>query len=157
MVMDVTSCTNTLQHSRSELTVDNQARFDKLIFMDSIDFAVDVLLPRLAITKKKDKIVFHPVCSLYKMEGLLDKLKALGKACANRADIPIDAGCCGMAGDRGFYFPELIADATKAEATEVNEQAYDGYYSSAKTCEASLSAATGKNYRSVLWLLDEVS
>ena len=157
VVMDVTSCTNTLQHSRSELTVDNQARFDKLIFMDSIDFALDVLLPRLAITKKKDKIVFHPVCSLYKMEGLLDKLKALGKACANRADIPIDAGCCGMAGDRGFYFPELIAAATKAEATEVKEQAYDGYYSSAKTCEASLSAATGKNYRSVLWLLDEVS
>jgi D-lactate dehydrogenase len=62
-----------------------------------------------------------------------------------------------MAGDRGFYYPDLIEAATKNEATEVNEQQYDGYYSSAKTCEMSLSEATGKNYRSLFYFLDEVT
>ena len=89
--------------------------------------------------------------------GLLPKIQALGKACAEKADIPTFTGCCGMAGDRGFYYPKLTATATKLEANEVKEAVYDGYYSSAKPCEMSLSAAVGKSYESVLKLLDEVS
>ena len=121
-----------------------------------IDFASDVLLPRLKITAPKDKIVFHPVCSVHKM-GSMGKLQRIGKACAVQADIPAFAGCCGMAGDRGFYYPELTKAATKNEATEVKQMDYDGYYSTSKTCEMALSEAVGKNYESILKLLDEVS
>ncbi len=156
IVTDVTSCTFTLQHCRSALTEENQACFDQLRIMDVIEFAAAVLLPRLKIVHKKKKIVFHPVCSAYKM-NLTPALEQIGKVCADRADIPVEAGCCGMAGDRGFYYPELIRAATRKEAAEVGEEAYDGYYSSAKTCEQALTSATGKNYRSVLQLLDEVS
>ena len=35
------------------------------------------------------------------------------------------------------------------------EKTYDGYYSSGKTCEMAMFDATGKNYQSVLYLLDE--
>jgi D-lactate dehydrogenase len=156
IVMDVTSCTHSFQTSRPYLNDENKTRFDKLKIMDSIDFAADVLLPRLTIKKKKQRIVFHPVCSVTKM-GLLPKIQKIGKACAEIADIPIFTGCCGMAGDRGFYYPKLTAAATKIEAQEVNESTYDGYYSSAKPCEMSLSAAVGQSYESVLKLLDEVS
>jgi D-lactate dehydrogenase len=62
-----------------------------------------------------------------------------------------------MAGDRGFYFPELTAAATRLEAAEVKQIEYDGYYSSSKTCEMSISKTVAKNYRSILYLLDEVS
>jgi D-lactate dehydrogenase len=156
IVMDVTSCTQTLKSSRSYLTDENKVRFDKLTLLDVIDFASDVLLPRLKITTPKDKIVFHPVCSVHKM-GSMGKLQRIGKACSAQADIPAFAGCCGMAGDRGFYYPELTKAATKNEATEVKQINYDGYYSTSKTCEMALSEAVGKNYESILKLLDEVS
>jgi D-lactate dehydrogenase len=62
-----------------------------------------------------------------------------------------------MAGDRGFYFPELTASATRPEADEVKMKQYDGYYSSSTTCEMALSESVGKQYESILKLLDEVS
>jgi D-lactate dehydrogenase len=72
--------------------------------------------------------------------------------------VPKYAGCCGMAGDRGFLFPELTASATAPEAMEVRqEKHHDGYYSSTKTCEMALSEAVKKNYESILYLVDEGS
>jgi D-lactate dehydrogenase len=156
IVLDVTSCTQTIKACRGALSDANKLLFDKMTFLDAIDFAADRLLPRLRITKPKEKIVFHPVCSVYKM-GVLPKLQAIGKACAKQADVPIFAGCCGMGGDKGFHYPELTKAATKIEANEVKQTTYDGYYSSSKTCEMALSEAVGKNYASILKLLDEVS
>lgn len=156
VVTDVSSCTQTLVGSRNYLTPDNQQRFDTLQILDIIDFAADHLLGRLKITRPKDRIVFHPVCSAQKM-GLTAKLQAIGDACAARAEIPVFAACCGMAGDRGFLYPELTAAATKREAAEVRQLAYDGYYSTSKTCEMALSEAVGVGYESVVRLLDEVS
>ncbi len=156
IVMDVTSCTQTLLNSAKYLNEENKSRHAQMKFLDSIDFAADVLLPRLDIKNKKNKIVFHPVCSVYKM-GLLEKMKKIGNACAGQTDIPQFAGCCGMAGDRGFYYPELTRTAVKLESEEVKQTKYDGYYSSAKTCEINFSEAVGENYKSILVLLDEVS
>ena len=155
MLMDFTSCTQSLLAGRPYLSAVNQQRFDKIKILDSINFIADMLLPKLTIRLPKQDVMLHPVCSVFKM-GLYDKLKQVGEACAVHSSMPIQAGCCGMAGDRGFYYPGLIKEATKNEADEVNEKKYDGYYSSAKTCEMSLSDATGKNYQSLFYLLDEV-
>jgi D-lactate dehydrogenase len=153
IVMDVTSCTQTLKTCRTVLDDENKMRFDKMTFIDVIDFAADMLLPRLTITKPKDKIIFHPVCSVHKM-GSFHKLHIIGKACAKIAEVPTFAGCCGMGGDKGFYYPQLTLAATRMEANEVKQKEYDGYYSSSKTCEMALSEAVGKNYESILKLLD---
>ena len=154
VLMDVTSCTHSLQQALPFLSEVNKIYFNQIQFMDSIDFAADYLLPRLVIRNKKSSIVFHPVCSVYKM-NLFSKLQILGKACSENAVIPFSSGCCGMAGDRGFYYPQLTMIATKNEAHEVNEKQYDGFYSSGKTCEMAMFDATGKNYQSVFYLLDE--
>lgn len=156
VVVDVTSCTQTIKSYPNYLTAENKIRFEKLTFIDVIDFAAERLIPQLKISKPKESIVFHPVCSVTKM-GSLPNLQQIGKACAKQADIPVFAGCCGMAGDRGFYFPPLTASATKKEAGEVKQTRYDGYYSSSRTCEMALSESVGKNYESVLKLLDDVS
>ncbi len=156
VVLDVTSCTQTIASYPKYLTEINKNRYDKMTFIDVIDFAAEKVLPRLNILKQKKSIVFHPVCSVYKM-GSLNKLQMIGKACAEDAHIPFFAKCCGMAGDRGMLFPELTASATKTESVEVNKKNYDGYYSSSRTCEMALSESVGKNYESVLKLLDEVS
>ncbi len=156
VILDVTSCTQTTKIYRPYLTEENKSCYDKIKFIDVIDFVADSVIPQLNITKPKDKIVFHPVCSVTKM-GSIGKLQAIGKACAVRADFPVFAGCCGMAGDRGFYYPDLTLFATKKEVNEVNQISYDGYYSSSRTCEMALSESSGKNYESVLKLVLETT
>jgi D-lactate dehydrogenase len=156
IVTDVTSCTQTIRTYRPYLTDENKTRYDKMIIVDLIDFAAEKLLPHLKIIKPKESVVFHPVCSVHKM-GLMTNLQAIGKACAQKADIPFYSKCCGMAGDRGFYFPELTASATQTESAEVKQTLYDGYYSTSTTCEIALSEAVGKNYESILKLLNEVA
>ena len=156
VVMDTSSCTHSMQHSRPYLHAVNQQKFDKMKIMDIVEFLADKVIPNLTISQPKNKIVFHPVCSVYKM-NLIDKMRIIGNACANQATIPVSAGCCGMAGDRGFYYPGLTAAATRTEALEVNQENYDGYYATGKTCEMSLTASVSKDYRSILYLIDEVS
>ncbi|HMI01878.1 MAG TPA: FAD-binding and (Fe-S)-binding domain-containing protein [Pedobacter sp.] len=155
VVLDVSSCTHTLQHSRTVLTDENKNYFDQLNIIDSIDYLFDQVVPKLKDVRKKDRIVLHPVCTLKKM-GLEDKLFRLASHFADQVDVPLMAGCCGMAGDRGFLFPELTASATAPEAGEVKNKAYSGYYSTAKTCEMAMSDAVGKNYESILYLVDEL-
>ena len=156
VVMDISSCTHSLHGCRPHLTEDNQKRFDKLRIMDSLEFAVDVLAPKLTIVRKTGKTVFHPVCSLHKM-GLYQHLVKLGRLTAEEPVIPFQSGCCGMAGDRGFYYPGLTEAAGRAEGAEASAAQGSGYYSTGKTCEMAMSESAGHNYRSVLYLLDEVS
>ncbi|MBC7746079.1 MAG: FAD-binding oxidoreductase [Flavobacterium sp.] len=155
IVLDVSSCTQTLQSSRKVLNISNQQNFDALNIIDSIDYISDYILPRVKILKKKNNIVLHPVCSLKKM-GLQNKFEKVAKAFAHEVTIPFNANCCGMAGDKGFLFPELTQSATKLEALEVNAVGnYDGYFSSGKTCEIAISDAVGKNYESIVYLVNE--
>jgi len=154
VVLDVSSCSQTIQHSRGVLTPENRERYDKMMIIDSIDYLHDHVLQSPGTIHKKDNVVLHPVCTLQKMK-LTGKLVNIAKHYANNVAVPITAGCCGMAGDRGFLFPELTAAATAPEANEVKEHHYEGYYSTAKTCEMALSDAVGKNYESILYLADE--
>jgi len=86
-----------------------------------------------------------------------DKFVNIARKFADNVTVPLHAGCCGMAGDRGFLFPELTASATMPEALEVNQYQYEGYYSSTKTCEIAMSQAVNENYESILYLVDEVT
>ena len=71
--------------------------------------------------------------------------------------VPLSAGCCGFAGDRGFLVPELTQSATKHEAAEVKARQVDECYSSSRTCEIGMSRATGQIYRSYLYLLEKAT
>ncbi|WP_018479451.1 FAD-binding and (Fe-S)-binding domain-containing protein [Pontibacter roseus] len=154
LVLDITSCTHTLQSCRPVLTPENREKFDAITIIDSIDYIADFILPKAKVLKKKNKVVVHPVCSLQKM-GLEAKFVGIAQQLAQQVTVPMHAGCCGMAGDRGFLVPELTASATAPEAQEVKQTQYDGYYSTARTCEMAMSEAVGKNYESIVYMLDE--
>jgi len=154
VILDVTSCSHTLQQCRPVLNESNKAKYDQLNILDSIDYLHDYVIPACGPIEKKGTIVLHPVCSLQKM-GLERKFVSVASHFSNTADVPVHSGCCGMAGDRGFLYPELTASATAPEAMEVKRSQYEGYYSSGKTCEIAMSEAVGKNYESVLYLADE--
>jgi D-lactate dehydrogenase len=154
VVTDVTSCAFTLQKMRPALNDANKERFDAMRIMDSVDFLHDMVIPSAAINVLAKEVVLHPVCSLQKMKTE-DKFVAVARRFTSKVTIPRQAGCCGMAGDRGFIFPELTHAATLPEALEVNERTYDGYYSSTRTCEIAMSDAVKANYTSILYLADE--
>ncbi|CAL1517139.1 FAD-binding and (Fe-S)-binding domain-containing protein [Chitinophaga sp. MM2321] len=154
VVVDVSSCAYTLHHIKGTLDEANKHKFDRLTILDSVDFLHDFVMPLADVKQKKNDIVLHSVCSLEKMKTA-GKFIGVSKHFAVNVTVPLHTGCCGMAGDRGFMFPELTASATRPEAEEVNKKEYDGYYSSTKTCEMAMSEALNKNYESILYLVDE--
>ncbi|WP_113663368.1 FAD-binding and (Fe-S)-binding domain-containing protein [Pedobacter nanyangensis] len=156
VVLDITSCTQTLTNCRPALSLVNKKKFDALKIIDSLAYLHDYIVPKVRISKKKSRIVLHPVCSLQKMDGLDRRFTAIAKHFADEVMLPLFAGCCGMAGDRGFIYPELTKSAMLLEKDEVcSSKVYEGYYSSSKTCEMALSEAIGENYQSILKLADE--
>ncbi|MFZ3212504.1 MAG: FAD-binding and (Fe-S)-binding domain-containing protein [Terriglobales bacterium] len=156
LVIDTTPCTYGIVTCRPQLTPENQKKFDSLKILDSAEFAHDQLLPKLKVMQKADSVALHPVCSATKL-NLVPKLEAIARACSDKIVVPLSAGCCGFAGDRGFLFPELTASATQGEAAELKGTAQDGYYSSSRTCEIGMKRATGQVYVSYLYLLEQAT
>jgi len=153
VVMDTSPCAHGMKGARPYLSAENQARFDRLRILDPVEFAHDWLLPRLTVRRVLRSVALHPVCSLARM-NLTPKLVAIAAACAETVLVPRDADCCGFAGDRGFLVPELTASATRKEAAEVVAAGCDGHFSSSRTCEIGVTRATGRLYRSFLFLLE---
>lgn len=151
VIMDLTSCTYTILKSRHVLSDANKEKLDKIRIIDSIDWCADNVLPRLEIVKL-EKVVLHPVCSTHKLHNF-DKFIHTARFCAQEVIVPINSGCCGMAGDRAFFVPELPQGALREVAKELDYVSANGYYSSARTCEMSLSEATQKSYQHLVFLL----
>jgi D-lactate dehydrogenase len=67
-----------------------------------------------------------------------------------------------LARDRGFLHPELTHSATQEQATEeqaaeLGNQKFDRDICSNRTCEIGMNLAAGKDYRSVILLLEELT
>jgi D-lactate dehydrogenase len=156
IVIDTSPCTYGLQTCRTQLPPELQERFDRLTILDSIEFVAASMLPRLEIQRRRRLVALHPVCSLTKLD-LTTQLERIAQACSEEVFTPLSFGCCGFAGDRGWLFPELTSSATAPEAAEVRAQPADGHYSSSRTCEIAMTRATGRVYRSYLFLLEWAS
>jgi D-lactate dehydrogenase len=156
IVIDTTSCTHTLCTCGDDLSAEDKTLWQKLTILDAVEFLHDHVLPKLNLHPVDEEVVLHPNCSLRKL-GLDTKMLAIAKQCAKSATVPLNLGCCAFAGDRGLLFPELTKSATEKETVEVLAQDYDGYYSSNITCEIGMSEATGKDYLSIVYLVEKAS
>jgi len=134
---------------RMKSTVDKS-----LNLYEPIEFVLKFLMDRLTFTRKEITIAIHPTCSTRKM-GLESRLLELAQACATEVIWPEDIHCCGFAGDRGFNFPELNKAALKG--LEEHTCTCEAGYSTSITCEVGLSLHSGIPYRSILYLVDEVT
>jgi D-lactate dehydrogenase len=157
IVCDASSCTyGTTSEILSYLSLQNAERHKQLKILDSVAWAHDYLLPKLTVHHKVGSAVIHPVCSVEHLQ-LADKLQKIGEALAEKAVTPIYSTCCAFAGDRGFLHPELTQSATSEEVHEIGDEQYDKYLCSNRTCELGMNLATGKDYRSVIFLLEELT
>lgn len=147
IVTDAASCS----HGLGELLTD----YPNLQVIDSVKFTEEFILPKLQISKVKS-VAVHPTCSTTAL-GISNSLNNLAKAISDEVFIPENWGCCAFAGDRGLTFPELTQSATSAQAAEVKVRE-DAYYISAnRTCEIGMTQATGRKYRHVIEVLEELS
>jgi len=140
----------------THLTPKNRAWHAQLAIFDSVAWVHDYLLPKLEVPRKLASAVVHPSCSLNHL-NLGKKLHAIAAAMAERAVTPAAAGCCAFAGDRGFLHTELTRSATAEEAQEVRATEFAAYLGSNRTCEVGLNLATGRNYESFVFVLEELT
>jgi D-lactate dehydrogenase len=147
IVTDASSCS----HGLSELL----ASQSNLRVVDSIQFVEENILPKLSLPKVAS-VALHPTCSTTAM-GLNNSIKKLASAIADEVFIPENWGCCAFAGDRGMTFPELTASATNEQANEIKARKDAFYISANRTCEIGMSKATGKKYRHILEVLEDMA
>jgi D-lactate dehydrogenase len=114
VVIDASSCTLGVK-GLGKLLSPERAQLEALTVLDSLEFLHDVLLPRLVVDRRLDSVVVHSVCSVLEL-GLASTLQTLAGAVGETVVSPVEAGCCGFAGDRGWLHPELTASALKHEA-----------------------------------------
>jgi D-lactate dehydrogenase len=149
IIVDLGSCTAYLKQSKLIQSKRPQ-------ILDSIEFACDVVLPKLKLMRRLDSIAVHSVCSNQKM-GWEDKLLKVANACATKVIQPQAGKCCGMGGDRGFALPALTNSATALVREAMEENSCSAGYTSARSCAIGLSTGSGYPWRSIFHLLDEVS
>jgi D-lactate dehydrogenase len=124
----------------------------RLRLYEPVEFIHAFLLDALEFTKIPETIAVHVTCSSIKL-GLREKFLAVAGACAEKVVVPDHVGCCGVAGDRIFFFPELNESALAALRDGLPTGCRSGY-SNSRTCEIGLSLQSGLPYQSIAYLVD---
>ncbi|MBW1639742.1 FAD-binding oxidoreductase [Microbacterium resistens] len=160
IVCDAASCTEGL-HVMLAKVVAEHPEFAALRIEDATTFLAREALPKLHVREHLASVAVHPTCSTTQL-GATGALRELAAAVADEVYVPEGWGCCAFAGDRGMLHPELTASATVAETAELSAAAeerggFDAYVSANRTCELGMSRATGRPYRHVVEVLEELT
>ncbi len=122
--------------------------------VDSTEFLVQ-LLPHLSLPHRRPAILLHIPCSA-RLMGTTEHLRRLAHACAEQVLSASTAECCGAAGDRWLFLPELaqsaiqhIVQAWRSLSADLPPEGY----SSNPPCEMALECFTGLRWRSLSSLL----
>ena len=124
----------------------------RLRIYEPVEFIHSFLLDALEFSKIPETVAVHVTCSSIKL-GLRDKFLAVAGACAETVVVPDRVGCCGVAGDRLFFFPELNESALSGLRDGLPAGCRSGY-SNSRTCEMGLSLRSGLPYQSIAYLVD---
>lgn len=154
VVIDANSCAYGIAEEVPDALDDaRRERLAKVQVIDATRWAHERLLPQLQVTRRLRSVALHPTCSARHL-SLLPHLTGLARAITDDAVIPLSAGCCGFAGDRGLLHPELTASASSAEAAEIAAGRFDALLCANRTCEIGLEMVTGRAWSSVIQALE---
>ena len=127
-----------------------------LVVADAVTFARERLLPRLTVHRRLPDAALHIPCGARHL-GLVDDLRALAAAVAERVTEPLTEGCCGFAGDRGLSHPELTASAVAPMAAEFAAAGHTIGLTSNLTCGIGMTRGCGFPFRNILDVLDDTT
>jgi D-lactate dehydrogenase len=122
---------------------------------DFPDFWAREALARLPEPRRlPGRLVLHPVCSTTRSGGI-EALLRVARAHAEELALPEAAGCCGFAGDRGFWLPQLTRSAARDEGAEVRQLGGARHVSTTRSCEIAMGRASGRRYISLVHVVRE--
>ncbi|MBS0025095.1 FAD-binding and (Fe-S)-binding domain-containing protein [Microbacterium paraoxydans] len=160
VVCDAASCTEGLDVMLAQSVAKNP-RYAGLRIEDATTFVAREVLPRLTVSTRLPSVAVHPTCSTTAL-GATGALTEIAAAVADDVYVPEGWGCCAFAGDRGMLHPELTASATAQESAEVaaadrERGGFGAFVSANRTCEIGMTRATGRPYRHVIEVLEELT
>ncbi|GAB3599692.1 FAD-binding and (Fe-S)-binding domain-containing protein [Microbacterium tumbae] len=160
VVCDAASCTEGL-HVMLAKAAARHPEYSALVIEDATTYIAREVLPRITVGTRLSSVAVHPTCSTTAL-GATGALTEIAGAVADEVYVPEGWGCCAFAGDRGMLHPELTASATAVESAEIaaadaERHGFDAFVSANRTCEIGMTRATGKPYRHVVEILEELS
>lgn len=114
------------------------------------------ILPDLHVTKCDESVIVHKQCKI-KTLNKGDYIENLARACTDKVFNIKSFACCGFAGQKGFFTPELNKSSTKYLAEEIKNLGCTLGVSSSSTCETGLGENGGIPFVSIAYLLDRCS
>ncbi|SEP62806.1 D-lactate dehydrogenase [Devosia sp. YR412] len=123
--------------------------------LDSSQFLLSQVLPKLSITRKLPSVAVHHNCSAQRLAEQ-PMTEAIARACAEQIAVLKSVTCCGYAGDKGLFFPELNAHATRFAKAEIPAGCTLGV-STVSTCASGLSEHAGVPFVGLASLLEWAS
>ncbi|MBY5920534.1 FAD-binding and (Fe-S)-binding domain-containing protein [Ferrimonas balearica] len=143
VIVDALSCTKrTLQDAGVDYPL-----------LDAVDFIEDTLLPKLTIHRRKASVALHVGCTASHMNAG-GKMAAIAARCADQVIRPDGIHCCGFAGEKGLFKPEINAESLRHLKEKLPEQTREGYYAN-RMCEVGLTRHSGISYRHLAYLVEE--
>ncbi|HWA18237.1 MAG TPA: FAD-binding and (Fe-S)-binding domain-containing protein [Devosia sp.] len=144
VLTDASTCAKHLKNHHGEIAI-----------ADSAEFLLAEILPKLKITAPLPVVAVHHNCSAQRQKEK-GAIEALAKACATKIAVLSSFTCCGYAGDKGMFVPELNEWATRFVKTDIPEGCTLGV-STVSTCATGLSERAGIPFVSLASLLERVS
>lgn len=126
-----------------------------ILVLDSAEFLLKEVVPHLTISKPLETIAVHHNCSAQRMHEQ-PLTEALAQICAKEIAVLKSITCCGYAGDKGMYQPDLNAHALRRVKNDIPENCHLGV-STVSTCATGLSEHTDIPFVSLASLLEFVS
>ncbi|HTJ58022.1 MAG TPA: FAD-binding and (Fe-S)-binding domain-containing protein [Devosiaceae bacterium] len=128
---------------------------DGAMVADSAEFLAEHVLPHLKITRPLPVVAVHHNCSAQRLKEQT-ATEAIAAAAANRIAVLSSVSCCGYAGDKGLFVPELNEWATRFAKSDIPADCTLGV-STVSTCASGLSERTGIPFISLASLLEAAS
>ncbi|WP_224704408.1 FAD-binding and (Fe-S)-binding domain-containing protein [Devosia aquimaris] len=123
--------------------------------LDSAQFLLAQVMPRLTITRQLPVVAVHHNCSAQRLSEQ-PMTEAIARACAKQIAVLSAVTCCGYAGDKGLFVPELNAHATRFAKANIPADCTLGV-STVSTCASGLSEHAGVPFVGLASLLEWAS
>ena len=120
------------------------------------EFIETFLVPELDFHPVDEPVAVHVTCSTRRM-GLGDTIVRLASRCSTNVVVPSEIGCCGFAGDKGFTLPELNKWGLRKLRPQIVSAGIKRGFSNSRTCEVGLTTNGGVPYKSIAYLVNEVT
>ncbi|HEY8593968.1 MAG TPA: FAD-binding and (Fe-S)-binding domain-containing protein [Devosiaceae bacterium] len=122
---------------------------------DSVEFLLDAVLPHLTIERRLPVVAVHHNCSAQRLREQ-PRTEALAAACADDVAVLTSITCCGFAGDKGLFEPELNAHALRFVRADVPQGCKVGV-TTVSTCATGLTEHAGIPFVGLASLLEWAS